>query len=262
MAYNSMRGPFVEAGRDVYSWAERCQKLNLLKVVMDEGEGTYDEILADVNSLYHNEQPSPEDHPERKDVFRLPRAPYEHIHNTATSQPRGPSAADSVLAYSPRTVQYQNPQTRHENLHIDYENWGYSDQEDNNIEEIPLSEEDTFIISDDEGHPDDGRISPCTFRLFTQNCRRRCNTHQMIEQVRQKYQPADLRLETIGPLGVEHHAPRFPGQYYPFSSGSGYACEDEDEEGEDLLHLAKIVTIEHWVFTGYWPKFSDEVAYI
>jgi hypothetical protein len=43
MAYNSMRGPFREAGRDVYCWAERCQELNLLKVVMDEGEGTYDE---------------------------------------------------------------------------------------------------------------------------------------------------------------------------------------------------------------------------
>lgn len=49
MAYNSMRGPFREAGRDVYCWAERCQELNLLKVVMDEGEGTYDEWVIPIH---------------------------------------------------------------------------------------------------------------------------------------------------------------------------------------------------------------------
>ncbi|CAH0059529.1 unnamed protein product [Clonostachys solani] len=262
MAYNSMRGPFREAGRDVYCWAERCQKLNLLKVVMDEGEGTYDDILADVNSLYHSEQPSPDDHPGRKDVFCLPRAPYEHIHNPATSQVHDTSAADPIPAHNPQAVQYEVPQMRHENFHIDLENWGYSDQGDRHIEDVSLPEEDEFVISDDEGHPDDGRISPCTFRLFTQNCRRRCDTHQVIDQVLQNYQPTNLRLETIGPLGMEYQAPRFPGQYYPLSSGSGYACEDEDEQGADLIQMAKIVTIEHWVFTGYWPKFSDEVAYV
>uniref|UniRef100_A0A8H7TRD2 Uncharacterized protein n=1 Tax=Bionectria ochroleuca TaxID=29856 RepID=A0A8H7TRD2_BIOOC len=266
MAYNSMRGPFREAGRDVYCWAERCQELNLLKVVMDEGEGTYDEILADVNSLYHSEQPSPDDHPGRKDVFCLPRAPYEHIRNPDTSQSHDTPAADPILAHNPQAVQYQVPRIGHENLCIDSENWGYSDQGDKNIEGIALPEEDEFVISDDEGHPDDGRISPCTFRLFTQNCRRRYDTHQIIDQVLQNYQPTNLRLETIGPLGMEHQAPRFPAQYHPFSSGSGYACEgedgDEDGQGVDLVQMAKIVTIEYWVFTGYWPKFLDEVAYV
>ncbi|CAH0001560.1 unnamed protein product [Clonostachys byssicola] len=266
MAYNSLRGPFKEAGRDVYNWAERCQELNLMKVVMAEGEGTYDDILADVNSLYHSEQPSPDEHPGRKDAFCLPRAPYEHIHNPDTSQSHGTPAADPVLAHSPGAVQYQVPQIGHENLCVDSEKWGYSDQGDGDIEGIALPEEDEFVISDDEGHPDDGRISPCTFRLFTLNCLRRRDTHQIIDQVLQNYRLRDLRLETTGPLGTEHQAPRFPAQYHRFSSGSGYACDDEDGDedvqGVNLVHMAKIVTIEHWVFTGHWPKFSDDVSYV
>lgn len=98
-------------------------------------------ILADVNSLYHSEQPSPDDHPGRKDVFCLPRAPYEHIHNPDTSLSHDTPAADPVLAHSPRAVQCQVPQTGHENLCIDSENWGYSDQGDGNIEGIALPEE-------------------------------------------------------------------------------------------------------------------------
>ncbi|KAH7156810.1 hypothetical protein EDB81DRAFT_854851 [Dactylonectria macrodidyma] len=163
-AYTAMRGPYRLAGRDMFVWMDRCGKTFVKPEDCNKHVGSCNSIIADLEPLSYDPPPRGEE-PNRKQVFSIPRPPYKHI-----VPPPGFVLENHLESF----VEVSEDYVRETKERVDARsNDGYTDDLvlDFDQNEAYNSTEE-FIISDDEGDRLDGRISPCTFRLWAEGCER------------------------------------------------------------------------------------------
>ncbi|KND94566.1 hypothetical protein TOPH_01045 [Tolypocladium ophioglossoides CBS 100239] len=188
-AYNAMHGSGTLEDSDLVRWAERGGGA--------KAEGG-NELLRDHNHLLADESgpageriPGP-DAPGRKTVFSIPRTRYDHIRLATGSSSEGEGKA--TVGIPNHVVRAIKRQAHREGKHdID----------------------DKYDVSDEEGDPKDGRVSPCTFRLWaTGVANRALNAGQ-----------AKAKAEDLG-----HHAALKNPHFY--KKGARASPEDEDQPAQ------------------------------
>lgn len=183
-AYTALRGPYRLAGRDMFVWMDRCGKTFTKPEDCSAHVGSCNSyvawytgrspriaaddfscrIIADLEPLSYDPPPL-RDETSQKQVFSIPRPPYEHIR-----PPPGFNAADHEEPSVELDKDFVTDMKRGVQTWSDDGN-GDCLAQLNGPDGI-YSATDEFVISDDEGDPLDGRISPCTFRLWAEGCER------------------------------------------------------------------------------------------
>ncbi|KAI5462298.1 hypothetical protein BGZ63DRAFT_209934 [Mariannaea sp. PMI_226] len=77
-AYTAMRGPYRNTGRDLFIWMDRCGKTFGRQDQQDKQANSCKSLIASLEPLSQDPPPSL-DECGRKNVFHVPRPPYEHI---------------------------------------------------------------------------------------------------------------------------------------------------------------------------------------
>ncbi|KAH8735155.1 hypothetical protein BGZ61DRAFT_528377 [Ilyonectria robusta] len=163
-AYTALRGPYRLAGRDMFVWMDRCGKTFVKPEDCSARVGSCNSIIADLEPLSYDPPPLP-DESSQKQVFSIPRPPYEHIRpppgfNPADHEEPSVELDQDFLTDMKRGVQTWSDDGNGDRLaQLNGPDGIYSATEE-------------FVLSDDEGDPLDGRISPCTFRLWAEGCER------------------------------------------------------------------------------------------
>lgn len=183
-AYTALRGPYRLAGRDMFVWMDRCGKTFTKPEDYSAHVGSCNSyvawytdhsprmaaddlscrIIADLEPLSYDPPPL-RDESSQKQVFSIPRPPYEHIR-----PPRGFNPADHEEPSVELDKDFLTDMKRGVQTQSDDGNGDWLAQL--NGPDGIYSATDEFVISDDEGDPLDGRISPCTFRLWAEGCER------------------------------------------------------------------------------------------
>ncbi|KAF7559889.1 hypothetical protein G7046_g4270 [Stylonectria norvegica] len=196
-AYNAMRGPKALAGRDLSVWMDRCRRWIDKPKERNEQLDLCDSSIDDSESLRSKGSP-PLQWLGKKEVFFVPRPPYKHI--AATSNPDSTEQDEPVIEIPMALVkQLKREAMRESGMGLED---GFGEMPDWSSEEDGVEDwDESFIISDDEDDPLDGRISPCTFRLWAEGCKRWDQDKIIIDPVPE----TELHhLESRG--SAEHHA--------------------------------------------------------
>ncbi|KAF7542324.1 hypothetical protein G7Z17_g11669 [Cylindrodendrum hubeiense] len=152
VAYSAMRGPYRLAGRDMFVWMDRCGKTFLKPEECGEDVGSCNSIIADLEPLCYDPPPLG-DESNRKQVFSIPRPPYEHI--------------KPPLGFNPEN--HEEPSIELDKDFIKgmknrIKTWtgdGNGDGLDQVVDPDEMNKyTDEFVISDDEGETPKRRISP------------------------------------------------------------------------------------------------------
>ncbi|KPM35131.1 hypothetical protein AK830_g11449 [Neonectria ditissima] len=163
-AYTAMRGPYRHAGRDMFVWMDRCGKTFDRPEECDEHVGSCNSIITDLEPLSYDPTPLQDDS-NRKDVFSVPRPPYQHIKPPPTF--KSEDHEEPIIEITQKFIKAMKKGVE-----------AWTDDGDGHDLARPANPNefysctDDFFISDDEGDPLDGRISPCTFRLWAEGCER------------------------------------------------------------------------------------------
>ncbi|KAK7403569.1 hypothetical protein QQX98_010662 [Neonectria punicea] len=226
-AYTAMRGPYRHVGRDMFVWIDRCGKTFDKPEECDENIGSCKSIIADLEPLSYDPTPF-QDESSRKDVFSVPRPPYEHIKPPSTF--KSEDHEQPVIEISKTFIKEMKKGVQ-----------AWADDGDGhdlpppiNPHEVYSSTED-FFISDDEGDPLDGRISPCTFRLWAEGCERWDSNQPDIDGIPETY------YQRIEELKISERERRGSPTMQPH----GYFKSDSEESLEYVLsgYNAKSVPI-------------------
>ncbi|KAM4059966.1 hypothetical protein HRG_002416 [Hirsutella rhossiliensis] len=156
-AFNSMRGSGNIADSNLVRWANKSQR------------GDDNELLGDLDHLLAHEAASAEERipnaeaAGREKRFAILRPAYEHLNPLASSAScKLYQGSDNTLAGKPQRIaeaaKHHTHQGRGGSLR------SLEEQPEDVFEPECLSEQ--YEVSDGEGEPEDGRISPCTFRLW------------------------------------------------------------------------------------------------
>ncbi|KAF4983132.1 hypothetical protein FZEAL_1399 [Fusarium zealandicum] len=194
-AYTAMRGPYRISGRDLFVWIDRCRKTFAKPEGYGNGVGSCDTIIARLEPL-SLDPPPVTDKASDKEFFLVPRPPYEHIkaHEGIDRSEYEESFIQSQLAYAsgpsgqPKMDDDQESMDEEDNL-VSYKKTR-PDVKEKHLE----SQKDEFYISDNEGTPSDGRISPCMFRLWAEGCERNGSANIDPEGITEQYR---LHLEAL-----------------------------------------------------------------
>ncbi|POR38998.1 Uncharacterized protein TPAR_00810 [Tolypocladium paradoxum] len=211
-AYNAMHVSGTLEDSDLIRWVERGGE--------GKAEGgnellrDHDHLLADEFGPAKERIPDP-DAPGRKTVFSIPRIQYDHIRlATGSSLESKGKAAIGIPNYVLRAIKRQAEREGKDD--IDGKGTLHPIKKrttDEALEREDLS--DNYDVSDEEGDPKDGRVSPCTFRLWaTGVANRALNAGQV-----------GAKAEDLG------HTAAFENPYF-YKKGERAPPEDNDQPAE------------------------------
>ncbi|CAM1504214.1 Fc.00g018050.m01.CDS01 [Cosmosporella sp. VM-42] len=189
-AYTAMRGPYRAAGRDLFVWMDRCSKTYCRPEECNELVGSCEEVIDGIEPLYA-EYPPPHDAKDRKDCFLVPRPPFAHIIPHSGFKFSDHDEPDTRVPTGHfRQLQQEISESRDFGCENSLEEMVSCNDPEPTYEKTRAPEDwSDFYISDDEGDPHEGRISPCTFRLWAEGCERWDSSQIEAAQLAQPYYP-------------------------------------------------------------------------
>ncbi|KAM5355663.1 hypothetical protein ACJ41O_002309 [Fusarium nematophilum] len=218
--YTAMRGPYRLAGRDLFVWMDRCRKSFPKPEGYDHDVGSCNTVIAGLEPL-SLDPPPVQDEPTDKEFFIVPRPPYEHI--KAHKGIGRADYAESLTEAAPKVAPglSSKDEVDDDQVSIEDDPLIYHKTRPATRAEYLESQKNEFYVSDNEGTPSDGRISPCTFRLWAEGCERWDSARVDPSGLKEAYR---LHLEALGRLEKEF----VEGEAAPAADDEAPALEDDE----------------------------------